>query len=107
MKNVEGIPERAISLTGCLFGIYAEVEGAVMPVTFELEGETLLPVFSTPEKLRAAFIAAGIEGGDYAIKQIMDGKTFLDSAIEHFPVILDPWKTDRGTTRFTMVQRMD
>jgi hypothetical protein len=54
-------------------------------------------VFSTEEKLNESKIAKEVK---FTIKQIGDGGEFLNSVIPHIRVMVDPWITDQGTTRW-------
>lgn len=94
-----------IVLDGCLFGVYGEdpATGAVSPCFLEIAGNDVLAVFSTEAKLEACYQFAGIAPAK--VKAIMDGLDFLDSLPPDVTVVLDPWITERGTTRFTMIER--
>ena len=91
-----------VTLTGGLFPWGADEQ----PVLIHIVGGSPsqhLPVFTTPELLRATMSRAGVE---YAkIKQIMDGAEFLDSIPLDIIVIKDPWYTLKGTIRYTQIQR--
>lgn len=70
------------------------------PVFIKLEDVVFVAVFTTEEKLTAA---ARIFNCSYRIKQIDNGIEFLDSVTPHVRVMVDPWITAQGNTRFTEV----
>jgi hypothetical protein len=94
--------QRGVTLAGCVFGVYGQAGDAVQPVLFLLEGRHLLPVFTTPAKMTEAYGWAGVVD-PYTVKRIDDGREFLASVEGKYPVILDPWVTPQGNTRFLLV----
>ena len=94
------IPDRHIVITGNLMPWRLDCE---QPVLVFIEQIPFLPIFTTEARLRQTMQDIGIS--DYKIKQIEDGREFLESVIDQIRIASDPWITDRGTTRFTEVKR--
>ena len=90
-------PIKVVNVTGFLIGVYVDTE---QPVFFMLEGIQFLPIFSTVEKYEQAMRTACLPG-PAKIKKITDHAEFLDSVNGKVRLMLDPWLTERGTTRFT------
>jgi hypothetical protein len=67
------------------------------PQCVELNGIYFVPVFSTEAKLNESKLAQEVK---FTMKQIDDGEKFLESVIPHMRVMIDPWITERGTTRW-------
>jgi hypothetical protein len=68
------------------------------PVMVELNGTFFVPVFSTEAKLNESLLAKQVK---FAIKHIHNGSEFLASCLPQMRVMVDPWITDHGTTRWT------
>jgi hypothetical protein len=97
-------PEKPVELAGCVFGIFGEDGGGrIRPVLLTVSGVECLAVFSTKEKMDEAYKQAGVIA-IAKVKKIDGGRGFLESLPPDMPVILDPWLTDRGTTRFQLVR---
>jgi len=87
---------REIDLKDKLIAVYIDDD---QPVLFYLGGTFFLPLFSTPEKLVEAMAIAGVKA--FHVKTITDHDDFLDSVAGQVRLMLDPWRTEHGTTRFT------
>jgi hypothetical protein len=86
---------------------YVSITGNLMPwntdrpVMVIIEGQRFVPVYSSEDKLRASMVECGWDQ-EYTIKQVTDGRDFLDSLNEaRVFVCLDPHLVD-GVTRFTL-----
>jgi hypothetical protein len=90
-------PPTSVNLTGKYIGVYLS---NAQPVTFILEGVEFLPVFSTPEKYEAGMAAVALPS-PAKIQVITDHAEFIESVYGKVRLMLDPWRTERGTTRFT------
>jgi hypothetical protein len=97
---------RAISITDCLFPSHLNDQ----PWYMELPDNPFywVPVFSTQEQLFAWTTEVGIQIHEFKIKQIQDGREFLDSIEEGglglIRVALNPYLVrDRNVTRWTEV----
>lgn len=94
---------RTVDLTGHFLAY-----SAGKPLMLKLEDTLFLPVFSTPEKLTETFELAGVTEM-ITIKIITDVGEFLDSvhsmrgSAHTMRVMMDPWVTEEGNTRFTEV----
>lgn len=90
-----------IDLTGMM---YPEKDG--QPVLLNIEGSPLLYVgiYRTEERLKKSMIEIKKEHDN--IKQITHGGEFESSIPENITIIIDPRLTERGTVRYTQVQRM-
>lgn len=104
MKAI-GTPARDVQITGCCFAVHASKKlpglqraQEVIPVLLTIEGIEYFPIFTHPDKLCAAL--AG-KVWPFEMKRIDSGYTFLHSV--SYPVILDPWVTPEGNTRFMLV----
>lgn len=99
-----GTEPRAVALSGKVFPF----EGT-LPVFFGMPGTTALylPCFTNVEDLRRILTRLQIKG--YTIKHIDDGLEFAASIPSTTPdgrlihIILDPWYTERGTIRFSLI----
>ncbi len=70
------------------------------PVMIRIEGQLFVPIYSAEDKLHASMLECGWRA-DYTIKQILDGRDFLNSLTEQgLPVCLDPHHVGE-VTRFT------
>jgi hypothetical protein len=93
----------SLNITGYLLPVHENRQ----PVLLQIEGagdDLFLPVFSTPEKLRAGMELAATAYD--RIIQITDGREFLNSLKENTlkpRVILDPYKHESGMIRFVEV----
>lgn len=74
------------------------------PVNVILEDTIFICIFSTKEKLETSMKEMNID--QYKIKEITDGPDFLDS-VKEYRVMLDPWITERMTTRFTEIKHYE
>ncbi len=97
MNKVPNVPDRKISVAGMFMGVYVDDNS---PVLFALEGVEFLPIFSTSVKFHAAMGRAALRC-PAKIQQITDHAEFIDSVRGKVRLMLDPWTTDHGTTRFT------
>lgn len=88
----------AVDLTGKLLPCWHTGQ----PVLVVLEDDTFLPLFTDVERLHAHMKSSGVQG--YKVMHVDHGPSFLASVIGQVRVMLDPWFTDRGTTRFTEVK---
>jgi hypothetical protein len=88
---------------GLLLGLY---EDDNQPMLFTLEGQLFIPLFTTPEKYEEAkrTACANIRR-PIKLKVITDHNEFLDSIPDTIRIMVDPWATDRGTTRWTEIWR--
>lgn len=102
----------AIELEGYVFGALdersSELGDEIKPVLLSLPNEpdlppNVFPVFSTLDKMKKCFTEAGV-AGTYRIKQIEDTQRFIDSVPHDLPVIVDPYRTPDGNTRFQLMQ---
>lgn len=101
-----------VDLTGHFFGCHMAIgrlpdnQGQiVLPVAIIIENKTFLPVFTTVEKLKSFFKESNIN--DYQIKKVLDGIEFLNSVKNGPSVILDPWTTPDGNTRFMLIKILE
>lgn len=100
---------KPVNIDGYLFAVYdsrkVEDGQAVQPFLLRLEGVEFLPIFSTQEKLEAALELAGMDK-DVAmqVKRIDSGVAFLESVAGFVRVMVDPWITPEGNTRFVEVK---
>jgi hypothetical protein len=69
--------------------------------------ETLfVAVFDDEDKLHKSMEEVGIT--DYKIKQVTDVKDFIESVCSQgCRIMLNPWRTDNGTTRWTELENDD
>lgn len=96
MHQLPITPPQPASVKGMFIGVYLETNA---PVLFKLEDVEFLPIFSTPEKFEWAMRFAKIQR--YKIQIITDHNDFMDSVAGKIRLMLDPWHTDHGTTRWT------
>lgn len=91
---------KEIDLTGM---IYPESNG--QPVFLNIEGSplTYIGLFRTKERLEQSM--KEIKKDYDNIKEIMVGGEFLESIPKEITVIIDPRLTERGTVRYTQVER--
>lgn len=97
-----------VNVTGYLLGMWS----AGNPVIITIPGDGyFLPLFSTKEKYDS--LAAFGHFEEATCKKIEDHKEFVQSIMENEPfrngtirLIVDPWITDKGTTRFTLLFRV-
>ncbi len=94
MKKLN-LPNRAVNVKGMFIGVYLDGSG---PVFLKLEKQTFLPIFSTADKYNEAMKIANITGAKIQI--ITDHNEFMDSVYGKVRLMLDPYLTDHGTTRF-------
>lgn len=73
------------------------------PVLFEFEGVHFLPIFTSIGKFADAMIQTFAPARRDEIKPqvITDHAEFIDSVAGKVRLMLDPWITEAGTTRFT------
>jgi hypothetical protein len=99
---------RPIDLTGCFFP--ARPSGRIgipdQPCYMEMPdvpNTVFLPIFSDVDDLKKAMELIGIE--EYKIKHVDDGKEFTESVLGTgiCRIMLNPRRTERGTTRWTEV----
>jgi hypothetical protein len=91
----------SLNLSGYLFLVYTDDE---QPVLGPMGDTYFLPVFSTKEKLDA-YIPVFAPKSPTKIKQITDGKEFVDSIHEGgVRIMVDPYICN-GNIRFTMVEQ--
>lgn len=88
---------KTINIDGYLMALYDNDPSD--PVLIVIEGQRFLPVYSTAEKLRESMNKINVT--DYTIKQITDGRDFLDS-VSNMNVCADPYEHN-GNTRFTNI----
>lgn len=83
--------------------IYPERDG--QPIFLNIQGSplTYIGIFRTEERLKQSMIEIKKEYDN--IKEILDGGEFLDSIPKELIVIIDPRLTERGTVRYTQVER--
>lgn len=93
-------PHKQINVTGYILGVFVRSNA---PVLFTLEGIEFLPIFSTKEKADDAMLIAFSpeERDKITLKVITDHQDFIDSVKGKVRLMLDPWLTEHGTTRFT------
>lgn len=91
--------KKEMTISGMLLAFW---KGAASPITIIIENEQCLPIYSEKEKLETSMKDLKIE--EYDIKQIDNGAEFLESVIPHFRVVLNPYITPEGNTRFTNIQ---
>jgi len=94
---------RKMLLNGLLLGLF---EDDNQPLLFTLEGQLFIPLFTTKEKYETAkqTACANIQR-PIKLKVITDHDEFLDSIPTTIRIMVDPWATDRGTTRWTEIKR--
>jgi hypothetical protein len=97
-----------VNIDGYLFATYesrkVEDGQSVKPFLLDLEGIKFLPVFSTEEKLIEALERVGLGDVKLEIKRIDCGTLFLESVAGLVRVMVDPWITPEGNTRFVEVK---
>jgi hypothetical protein len=94
-----GKPPEEVTLTGKCFAWFGDA-----PSLIELPGAGMaLAVFTTVEKLAAMVEAVALPCD--SIKQITDTWEFLNSVPPEVLVVIDPWRTPQGTTRYMEVKR--
>ncbi len=93
-------PLARMNLTGMFFPAYLDDD---QPCLVVLEGVHFLPIFSTVEKLQEQLPIIN-PLAPTKVKQITDGRECLESVLGYgLRVMLDPYVTDHGTTRWTEV----
>lgn len=100
MPKENGVFWRGLKIDGYLLGGWLDNQ---QPVLVMLEGATLLPIFSTKDKMDEFFATVLPKGRRWQAKQICDGPTFLSSALAQVRVVLDPYQVG-GRTRWTEVE---
>lgn len=98
-----GKPPEEVSLGGLLLPWH---EG--QPSLIELPGAgdsylVAVALFSTLEKLESAMKAVAVPY--QSVKKIDDSRSFLVSIPPQILVVVDPWITPEGTTRYTQLLR--
>jgi len=96
-----GPPPKEIDLSGKLFPVYDDGQPVLMRIPGSVK--TYFPVFSEEEKLRKTM--GEIKLDFHKIKLIQVGGEFFASIPLNITVIIDPWITDKKTTRYTEVFR--
>lgn len=85
------------SLSGKLIPWQLDID---QPHLVRIEDRNFLAVFSTEEKAKEAIRLMGVKA---KIKVITDGEEFYNSVVSQIDIILDPYITPQGTTRFTLL----
>ena len=88
--------EHHVNITGWCLWTTADAQ----PFLVELEGVLFLPLFSTAERARACPEVAAWTGPSLHLKQVSDRAEFLATVAGRVRVMIDPWITDQGNTRY-------
>ncbi len=86
-----------VNVEDMFIGMYGENK----PFLLVLEGIKFLPIFTTPEKLEETVLRCKVP--PVSTKQITDQWDFLDSIVGKIRIMVDPWITPEGNTRFTEI----
>lgn len=96
MKQLSSPAMTDIDINELYLGVYLSDN---TPVLFKVEGIYFLPIFSSVEKYETAMKLSNLP--DPAKMQVVTDKTeFFLSISGKVRVMLDPWVTEEGNTRF-------